>query len=158
MNINELSDRSGARSKRIRVGRGAGSGKGKTSGRGMKGQLSRSGVSLNGFEGGQMPLYRRVPKRGFHNRFGKKFAEVNLGNIQRAIDEKKLDGNKPISADEMLAAGLVRRLGDGIRLLAQGEFNSKVTIEVVGASKAAISTVESAGGKVILPVVTKTAN
>ena len=105
-----------------------------------------------------MPLYRRLPKRGFHNRFGKKFAEVNLGNIQRAINEKKLDGDKPISADVMLAAGLVRRLGDGIRLLAQGEFKSKVTIEVVGASKAAISAVEGAGGKVILPVVTKPTN
>ena len=157
MKLNELSDRQGARSKRTRVGRGAGSGKGKTSGKGMKGQRSRSGVSLNGFEGGQMPLYRRVPKRGFYNPFGKSFAEVNIGRLQRAIDEKKLDEEKPISIVELVAAGLVRRSRDGVRLLAKGELRAKINIEVAGASTAAIAAVEKAGGKVVLPVASKPA-
>lgn len=153
MKLNEFSNRRGARGKRTRVGRGPGSGKGRTSGRGMKGQRSRSGVSLKGFEGGQMPLYRRLPKRGFYNPFGKTYAEVNLGRLQRAIDDKKLDGRKAIGTDELVAAGLVRRPGDGVRLLAKGEISAKVTIEVAGASKAAIAAVEKAGGKVVLPAV-----
>ena len=157
MKLNELADRRGARANRTRVGRGPGSGKGRTSGRGMKGQQSRSGVSLNGFEGGQMPLYRQLPKRGFHNPFGKSFAVVNLGRLQRAIDNKKLDGKKAIGTAELMAVGLVRRLGDGVRLLAKGEFSAKITIEVAGASKAAIAAVEKAGGNVILPTVSEPA-
>ena len=153
MKLNELSDRPGARKKPMRVGRGAGSGKGKTSGSGMKGQRARSGVALSGFEGGQMPLYRRLPKRGFHNHFSKNFAEVNIGRLQRAIDEKMLDGNKPIGTTDLVAAGLVRRSRDGVRLLAKGDLSAKVTIEVAGASSAAIAAVEKAGGKVVLPVV-----
>lgn len=150
MKLNNLADRPGANKKRTRVGRGPGSGKGKTSGRGMKGQRSRSGVSLNGFEGGQMPLYRRVPKRGFSNPFTKSFVELNIGRLQSAIDEKKLDGKKPIGLAEMRAAGLVRRPKDGIRLLGNGKLDAKIEIEVIGASKSAISAVEKAGGKVVL--------
>jgi large subunit ribosomal protein L15 len=152
MKLNELSDQPGARKKPMRVGRGAGSGKGKTSGSGVKGQRARSGVALNGFEGGQMPLYRRLPKRGFHNYNSKNFSEVNIGRLQRAIDEKKLDENNPIGITDLVAAGLVRRSRDGVRLLAKGELSAKVTIEVAGASSAAISAVEKAGGKVVLPV------
>ena len=151
MKLNELSDNKGARKKAMRVGRGIGSGKGKTAGRGQKGQKSRSGVSLRGFEGGQMPLYRRLPKRGFTNIFRKHFAEVNLGRLQKAIDEGKLDPKAPITADLLRAAGLVGRIRDGVRLLAKGEIKAKVTMQVAGASKAAIAAVEKAGGTVELP-------
>ncbi len=150
MKLNELSDNSGARKSAMRVGRGIGSGKGKTSGRGQKGQKSRSGVSLLGFEGGQMPLYRRLPKRGFKNIFSKHFAEVNLGRVQTAIDAKKLDAGKTITAEALIAAGLVRRVRDGVRLLANGEIKAKITVEVTGASKAAVAAVEKAGGKVVV--------
>ena len=151
MKLNELSDNKGARKKAMRVGRGIGSGKGKTATRGQKGQKSRSGVSLRGFEGGQMPLYRRLPKRGFTNIFRKHFAEVNLGRLQKAIDEGKLDPKAPITADLLRAAGLVGRIRDGVRLLAKGEIKAKVTMQVAGASKAAIAAVEKVGGTVELP-------
>ena len=151
MKLNELSDKPGARRARTRVGRGIGSGKGKTSGRGHKGQKSRSGVAIRGFEGGQMPIYRRLPGRGFKNPFAKRFQVVNLDRLQRAIEAGKLDANNPVTVEAMRAAGLVRRVRDGVRLLAKGELRSKVTIEVTGASKAAVAAVEKAGGKVVLP-------
>ena len=152
MRLNELKDNPGARRPRTRVGRGIGSGKGKRSGRGDKGQKSRSGVSLLGFEGGQMPLYRRLPKRGFSNkRFRKDYAEVNVGRLQKAIDAKKLDAAKPMTQETLRAAGLVTGRCDGVRLLAKGEIKAKVTIEVSGASAAAIAAVAKAGGKVVLP-------
>ena len=152
MKLNELSDNPGARKDRKRVGRGPGSGTGTTAGRGMKGQKSRSGVSLKGFEGGQMPLYRRLPKRGFKNPFRKNFAVVNTGRLQKAIDEKRLDAKKTIDAAALIAAGVIgRRIGDGVRLLAKGEITTKVTLEVAGASKTALAAVEKAGGAVVLP-------
>jgi len=150
MKLNEIRDNAGARKQRVRVGRGPGSGKGKTAGRGMKGQKSRTGVALNGFEGGQMPLYRRLPKRGFNNPFRKQYAVVNLGRLQKAIDEKKLDAKGTIDSAVLRAAGLVNKLGDGVRLLAKGELTAKITIEAVGASKAAVAAVEKAGGKIIM--------
>lgn len=154
MKLNQLSDNPGARQGRTRVGRGIGSGKGKTAGRGSKGQKSRSGVALKGYEGGQMPIYRRLPKRGFKNPFRKEFAVVNLGRLQQAIDDKRIDAKKPIDAAVLVAAGLVgRRIGDGVRVLAKGELKAKVTLEVAGASKAAIEAIEKAGGKVVLPEV-----
>lgn len=151
MKLNQLSDNPGARPGRTRVGRGIGSGKGKTGGRGVKGQKSRSGVAVKGFEGGQMPIYRRVPKRGFKNPFRKEFAVVNLGRLQQAIDDKRLDAKKTVDQDALAAAGLIgRRAGDGVRVLAKGELKAKITLEVAGASKAAIDAVEKAGGKIIL--------
>ena len=151
MRLNELKDNAGARRPRTRVGRGIGSGKGKRSGRGDKGQKSRSGVSLLGFEGGQMPLYRRLPKRGFTNsQFRKKYAEVNVGRLQKAIDAEKLDAAKPVNQEALRAAGLVTGRCDGVRLLAKGEIKAKVTIEVSGASAAAVAAVEKAGGKVVV--------
>lgn len=154
MKLNELSDNPGARKDRTRVGRGIGSGKGKTAGRGVKGQKSRSGVAIKGFEGGQMPVYRRMPKRGFTNLFRKEFAVVNLGRLQQAIDDKRIDEKKTIDTAALMAAGLVgRRVGDGVRLLANGELKTKVTVEVAGASKSAVEAVEKAGGKVVLPEV-----
>ncbi len=151
MRLNELSDNKGARKARTRLGRGIGTGKGKTSGRGHKGQKSRSGVSLKGFEGGQMPIYRRLPKRGFTNVFAKRYAEVNLGRLQQAIDAGKLDAKKTIDGEALVASRVVRRLFDGVRLLAKGELKANITIDVAGASKAAVAAVETAGGKVILP-------
>ena len=153
MKLNQIADNPRARKARKRVGRGIGSGKGSTSGRGDKGQNSRSGVSLLGFEGGQMPLYRRLPKRGFHNPFRKHFAEINLGALQKAIDAGRIDAKAPITEEALVASGIVRRRRDGIRLLAKGELTAKVTIEVTGASKAALAAVEKAGGSVALPVV-----
>jgi large subunit ribosomal protein L15 len=151
MKLNEIADNPGARKKRKRVGRGIGSGSGSTSGRGDKGQNSRSGVSLLGFEGGQMPLYRRLPKRGFNNPFRKHFAELNIGALQKAIDAGKIDAKATITEEALVASGVVRRRRDGIRLLAKGELTAKVTIEVTGASKAAVVGVEMAGGSVVLP-------
>lgn len=154
MKLNQLADNEGARKERMRVGRGIGSGKGKTGGRGVKGQKSRSGVSINGFEGGQMPLYRRLPKRGFTNYpFMKHFAVVNLGQVQAAIDAKKIDAKKPVDAAALNAAGIVKNAQDGIRLLGRGAITSKVEFQVAGASKSAIEAVEKAGGKVVLPEV-----
>lgn len=151
MKLNQISDNDGATKNRTRVGRGIGSGKGKTGGRGVKGQKSRSGVSINGFEGGQMPLYRRLPKRGFNNIFAKSYAVVNIGRIQKAIDAKKLDIKKPVDAEALAAAGLVGKVEDGVRLLAKGELTAKVNFNVAGASKSAIEAVEKAGGTVTLP-------
>lgn len=154
MKLNELSDNPGARKDRMRVGRGIGSGKGKTGGRGVKGQKSRSGVAVKGFEGGQMPVYRRLPKRGFKNPFRKTFAVVNLGRLQQAVDDNRIDAKKTVDTAALSAAGLVGRdLGDGVRLLAKGELKAKLTIEVAGASQAAVAAVEKAGGKVVLPEV-----
>lgn len=150
MKLHELSDNPGARHNSKRVGRGIGSGKGKTAGRGHKGQKSRAGATVKGFEGGQMPLYRRVPKRGFTNIFRKCYAEVNVGRLQQAIDDKKIDAKKTIDGEALVASGIVRRLHDGVRLLAKGELSAKVTIEVAGASKAAVELVEKAGGKVVV--------
>jgi len=144
--LNELRDNDGATKKRKRVGRGPGSGMGKTAGRGIKGQKSRSGVAINGYEGGQMPLYQRLPKRGFNKPNRKAFAVVNLGLIQKFIDAKKLDAKAAITEDALIASGLVRRKLDGIRVLAKGEITSKVTLEVTGASKSAIDAVAKAGG------------
>lgn len=148
MKLNELRDNDGARKLRTRVGRGIGSGKGKTAGRGQKGQKSRSGVSINGFEGGQMPLHMRIPKRGFNNPFGTDYAEVNLGMIQKFIDAKRLVNKGTLDQAALNAAGLTRGGKDGVRLLAKGEIKAKITITVAGASKAAIEAVEKAGGKV----------
>lgn len=152
MRLNELRDNDGSTKNRFRVGRGIGSGKGKTAGRGVKGQKSRSGVAIKGFEGGQMPLHMRLPKRGFNKPNRKAWAEINLGRIQTAIDAGLLDVKKPIDAGVLIAAGMVRRELDGIRLLAKGELKTKVEITVAGASKPAIAAVEKAGGKVNLTV------
>jgi large subunit ribosomal protein L15 len=146
MKLHELRDNPGATKKRTRVGRGPGSGKGKMGGRGIKGQKSRSGVAINGYEGGQMPLYQRLPKRGFNKPNRKAYAVVNLGLIQKFIDAKKLDAGAEITEDTLVASGLVRRKLDGVRVLAKGEFSSKVTLNVTGASKSAIDAVEKAGG------------
>ncbi|MDF3384686.1 MULTISPECIES: 50S ribosomal protein L15 [Sulfitobacter] len=148
MKLHELSDNEGAAKKRMRVGRGPGSGKGKMGGRGIKGQKSRSGVSINGYEGGQMPIYQRLPKRGFNKPNRKSFAVVNLGLIQKFIDAKKLDAGNTIDAAALVASGLVRRELDGIRVLAKGDITSKIDLNVAGASKPAIEAVEKAGGKV----------
>jgi large subunit ribosomal protein L15 len=148
MRLNEISDRPGATQSKKRVGRGIGSGLGKTSGRGQKGQKSRSGVAVKGFEGGQMPLHRRLPKRGFKNIFAKRFVALNLDRIQGAIDAKKLDAKKPIDAATLKAAGVVKNPRDGVRLLARGELSAKINITVAGASKKAIAAVEQAGGSV----------
>ncbi len=145
--LNEIRDNEGAHKKRMRVGRGGGSGKGKTAGRGVKGQKSRSGVALLGFEGGQMPLYMRMPKRGFNNPFAKKLAEVNFWRLEQAIAAGKLDAKKPIDAAAMIAAGVIRRELDGVRLLGEGDLTSKLDITVYSASKSAAEAVEKAGGK-----------
>jgi large subunit ribosomal protein L15 len=151
MKLNEIRDNPGAHYRAKRVGRGIGSGKGKTSGRGGKGQTARSGVALNGFEGGQTPLHRRLPKRGFNNKiFRKDFKVVNLGRLQSALDSGKLKAEGTLDGAMLVASGMLRRLGDGIRLLAKGELRTAITIEVAGASKTAIAAVEQAGGKVIL--------
>ena len=150
MRLNEISDRPGSTTAKKRVGRGPGSGLGKTSGRGHKGQKSRSGVAIKGFEGGQMPLHRRLPKRGFNNIFAKDFNEVNVGRVQAAIDAKKLDVKSPVTVRALLEAGLIDRVRDGVRLLGQGELKTKVSFEVTGASSGAVKAVEAAGGTVTL--------
>jgi large subunit ribosomal protein L15 len=151
MKLNELKDNEGSTKNRKRVGRGIGSGTGKTGGRGVKGQKARSGVSVNGFEGGQMPIYRRLPKRGFNNIFSSDFVTVSLGRIQTAIDAKKLDPKATIDAAALKAAGVVRRLRDGVRILSDGELTAKVTIEAAGASKAAVEKIEKSGSTIKLP-------
>ena len=148
MKLSDIADNAGSRKKRMRVGRGIGSGKGKTSGRGGKGQTARSGVRIKGFEGGQMPLHRRLPKRGFNNVFRLDFAEVNLDRIQQAIDAKSLDAGATIDAAALVKSRVLRRAKDGVRLLGRGEIKAKVNIEVHGASKSAIAAVEKAGGTV----------
>jgi large subunit ribosomal protein L15 len=154
MKLSDIADSAGSRKKRMRVGRGIGSGKGKTSGRGGKGQTARSGVRIKGFEGGQMPLHRRLPKRGFNNVFRLDFVEVNLDRIQQAIDAKVLDAGATINAEALVKSRVLRRARDGVRLLGRGEIKAKVNIEVHGASKSAIAAVEKAGGtvKILAPV------
>ena len=147
MKLHELRDNPGASPKKKRVARGPGSGKGKTAGRGIKGQKSRSGVAINGYEGGQMPLYQRLPKRGFNKPNRKAYAVVNLGLIQKFVDAGKIDAAQPVTEDALVASGLVRRKLDGVRVLAKGEITSAATITVTGASKGAVEAVEKAGGK-----------
>lgn len=148
--LNEIKDNSGARKKRMRVGRGIGSGKGKTAGRGVKGQTSRTGVAIKGFEGGQMPIHRRLPKRGFTNIFALDWNEVSLGRIQTAIDAGKLDGKATITQASLVEAGVLRRAKDGVRVLGSGELTAKVTLEVAHATKSAVEAIEKAGGQVTL--------
>jgi large subunit ribosomal protein L15 len=148
MKLSDLADNPGSRKKRMRVGRGIGSGKGKQAGRGGKGQTARSGVRIKGFEGGQMPLHRRLPKRGFNNIFRLDLTEVNLDRLQEAIDAGKIDAKATINAEVLVKSGILRRARDGVRLLGRGELKAKVTIEVYGATKTAIEAVEKAGGSV----------
>ncbi len=148
MKLNELSDNPGATKARKRVGRGIGSGSGKTAGRGGKGQTARTGVAIGGFEGGQMPLHRRLPKRGFNNIFKKNFNEVGLDRVQQAIDAGRLDAGKPVTAAALKDAGVIRRLKDGVRILGSGELTRAVTFQVAGASKPAAAAIEKAGGSV----------
>lgn len=149
--LNDLRDNDGARYQAKRVGRGIGSGKGKTSGRGVKGQGSRTGVALHGFEGGQMPIYRRLPKRGFNKPFAKEFAVVNLGDVQAAITAGKLDANAVVDAAALKKAGLVNAVLDGVRLLGRGELTSKVSFDLAGATQSAVAAVEKLGGSVKVP-------
>jgi len=151
MKLNDLRDKPGSVKARKRVGRGIGSGTGKTGGRGVKGQKSRSGVAIGGFEGGQMPIYRRLPKRGFTNIFAKSFNVVSLGRVQAAIDAGKLDAKAVVNLDSLKAAGVIRRAKDGVRILSDGELKAKVAFEVAGASKAAVEKIEKAGGSIKLP-------
>jgi large subunit ribosomal protein L15 len=157
MNLNELRDNPGARLKFKRLGRGIGSGKGKTSGKGVKGQKAREGVSLNGFEGGQLPIYRRLPKRGFVNHFRKEYAPVNLGALDAAIEAGKIDGSQPITEATLFAAGLATNNKDGIRLLGDGKISRAITVTVSGASATAKAAVEQAGGSVTTTVAPKAA-
>ena len=150
MKLHQLADRSGARKKHTRIGRGIGSGTGKTGGRGGKGQTARSGVRIKGFEGGQMPLHRRLPKRGFHNVFRQEFVEINLDRLQEAIDAKLIDAKSVINAESLVKARVLRRAKDGVRLLGRGEIKAKVAFSVWGASKSAIAAVEKAGGSVTI--------
>ncbi|MGN6094846.1 MAG: 50S ribosomal protein L15 [Bosea sp. (in: a-proteobacteria)] len=149
MKLNEIRDNEGAAKSRIRVGRGIGSGKGKTGGRGVKGQKARAGVAVKGFEGGQMPLYRRLPKRGFVNLFAKELNEVNLGRIQEAVEAGKLDAKGAVTVEALVAAGVITRLAkDGVKILGNGELKTKLAFEVAGASKSAVAAIEKAGGSV----------
>ena len=157
MKLSDIADNAGSRKKRMRVGRGIGSGKGKTSGRGGKGQTARSGVRIKGFEGGQMPLHRRLPKRGFNNIFRLDFAEMNLDRLQQAIDAKLVDVKETVTAESLVKSGVLRRAKDGLRLLGRGEIKAKLNIEVHGASKSAVAAVEKAGGtvKILAPAKTE---
>jgi large subunit ribosomal protein L15 len=148
MKLNEISDNAGSRKARMRIGRGIGSGKGKTGGRGGKGQTARTGVRIKGFEGGQMPLHRRLPKRGFNNIFAIEFNEVNLGRVQEALDKGKLDAKDVVDVEALVRAGVVRRAKHGVRLLGKGEIKTAVQFEVYGASRSAVEAVEKAGGSV----------
>jgi large subunit ribosomal protein L15 len=150
MKLTDLRDRAGARKARRRIGRGIGSGKGKTGGRGMKGQKARAGVAIKGFEGGQMPLHRRLPKRGFNNIFRKRFNEVSLGRVQQAVDAGRLDPKTSVDVEALLKAGVLRRRKDGVRLLAGGELTAKLAFAVAGASKSAVAAVEKTGGSVTI--------
>jgi len=156
MKLNTIRDNKGARKQSMRVARGVGSGKGRTGGRGGKGQTARSGVAINGFEGGQMPIYRRLPKRGFNNPFKLRFAEVNIGTIQQAIDNKELDAAKEIDAIALAEAGIIKQMLDGVRLLGNGSLNAKITVRVVKASAGAKAAVEKAGGSVVEEPIKKT--
>ena len=148
MKLNELNPAEGSTKARKRVGRGIGSGSGKTGGRGVKGQKARSGVAINGFEGGQMPIYRRLPKRGFTNIFAAKLNVVSLGRIQAAVDAGKLDAKAAVTAEALVAAGVLRRVKDGVRVLSDGDLTAKLTFQVAGASKPAVEKIEKAGGSV----------
>lgn len=150
MKLNDLRDNKGARKKRMSVGRGIGSGKGKTCGRGVKGQKARTGVSIRGFEGGQMPIHRRLPKRGFNPLNPKDYAELNLGRLQEAIDAGRVDAKKPITENDLMKSGVCARARDGVRLLGKGELKAKVELTIAGASASAIAAIEKAGGKVTL--------
>ncbi len=158
MKLNEINDNEGALQSRKRVGRGIGSGKGKTGGRGVKGQKSRSGVAIKGFEGGQMPIYRRLPKRGFNNIFSKDFNIVSIARVEQAIEAGKLDAKKDVTAEALIEAGVIRHAKDGVRLLSDGEAKSKLTFNIAGASKTAVEKIEKAGGKVNLPAVEEKAD
>jgi large subunit ribosomal protein L15 len=151
MKLNEIRENDGATRNRKRVGRGIGSGRGKTSGAGHKGQKARSGVAIKGFEGGQMPIHRRLPKRGFTNIFRKNYVEVNLGRIQSAVDAGKLDSKKPVDAAMLVEAGVISKARDGVRILGKGALKAKVELHAAGASKSAVEAVEKAGGKIVLP-------
>ena len=153
MKLNEIKDNAGARKRRMIVGRGIGSGKGKTCGRGVKGQKARTGVALKAFEGGQMPLHRRLPKRGFNNIFANEFSVINVGRLQAAIDAKQLDASKDITGEQLIALGLAKAARDGVRLLGKGEIKAKINITVAGASQSAIDAVAKAGGKVTVTFV-----
>jgi large subunit ribosomal protein L15 len=153
MKLNQIADNPGSRHYKTRVGRGIGSGKGKTSGRGVKGQKSRTGVSIKGFEGGQMPLYRRLPKRGFNNIFARDLGEVNLGRVQAAIDSGSLKSGETITVEALKKAGVLSRTRDGVKLLGGGEFKAKAAFEVAAASKSAVAAVEKAGGSVKVLIV-----
>ena len=148
MKLNELRDTPGARKGKKKVGRGIGSGIGKTSGRGVKGQKARSGVAINAFEGGQMPIYRRLPKRGFNNIFRKRYAHINLDQLQAAVDAGRIDAAQTVTAESLVASGILRRAWDGVRVLGRGELNAKLSIEVAGATKSAVEAVEKAGGSI----------
>lgn len=150
MKLNDIRDNEGARKERIRVGRGIGSSKGKTGGRGVKGQTSRTGVAINGFEGGQMPIYRRLPKRGFNNIFRLDYSEVNLDRLQKAVDAGKLDAKATINGEALVKAGVLSTVKDGVRLLGRGSLTAKLTLEVAGATESAKAAVEKAGGKVVV--------
>ena len=148
MKLNEIRENPASSRPRKRIGRGIGSGKGKTGGRGVKGQKSRSGVAIKGFEGGQMPIHMRLPKRGFNNIFRKEYAVVNLGQLQAAVDKGTLDAKKPVNGEALVAAGLIHKVGDGVKVLAKGEMKAKLTLDVAKASAAAVAAVEKAGGKI----------
>ncbi len=150
MKLNGITDNPGAKKSRVRIGRGIGSGCGKTGGRGVKGQKARSGVRVKGFEGGQMPLYRRLPKRGFWNPFSKDYNEVNLGRIQAALDASKLDAKAPVTIEALVAAGVCAKPRDGVRILGAGELKAKLAFQVAGASKSAVAAIEKAGGSVTI--------
>ena len=150
MKLTDIRDNPGATKQRMRVGRGIGSGKGKTAGRGVKGQKSRAGVAIKGFEGGQMPVHRRLPKRGFNNIFRKDYNEVNLGRLQAAIDAGKLDASAPVTVEALVAAGVCAKARDGVRILGVGELKAKLALQVAGASRSAVEAVEKAGGSVTI--------
>ena len=156
MKLHDLRDNEGARKERLRIGRGIGSGKGKTGGRGVKGQTSRTGVAINGFEGGQMPIYRRLPKRGFNNIFRLDYSEVNLDRLQQAVDAGKLDVSATITAETLVKSGVLSTAKDGVRLLGRGTLKAKLTIEVAGATEAAKAAIEKAGGSVVILASKKT--
>ncbi|WP_298427918.1 50S ribosomal protein L15 [Rhodoblastus sp.] len=158
MKLNGISDNPGSTKERMRVGRGIGSGKGKTAGRGVKGQKARTGVAIKGFEGGQMPLHRRLPKRGFWNPFSVDYNEVNLGRIQQAVEAGKLDANAPVTLEALIAAGVVSKPRDGVKVLGNGELKAKLTFQVAAASKSAVAAIEKAGGAVTLLAGAETAN
>jgi large subunit ribosomal protein L15 len=152
MKLNGISDNPGSSKDRMRVGRGIGSGKGKTGGRGVKGQKARTGVAIKGFEGGQMPLHRRLPKRGFWNPFSTNYNEVNLGRIQQAVEAGKLDATAPVTLESLMAAGVLTKARDGVKILGQGELTARLTFEVAAASKSAVAAIEKAGGAITLLV------